>query len=226
MQQILLISIFLTSTLLVGCNNGDKGLLSNDDLESVILFVTPGLAETIIGNNVQYSSLLIEKGDVRDVTTQSYWVIDNDDIAIISDDGLATAFRSGTSFIHANYNGLVSNNSKLIVGDIVEQGKVIKIVPNSGDFIFISPAATLATMVVSAGYSLIEIKVNSIQYTFDSEDNLSTESEVGEDLTLITHNIFSNTVLVPRDGVYDLELIVHYPDESLTAEIQLVVDRA
>ncbi len=188
--------------------------------------MTPSVAQTIIGNNVQYSALLFEKGDVRNVTTQSDWAIDNDDIATISADGLATTVRSGTTSIQANYNGLVSDESKLIVGDIVEQGKVIKIIPNSGDFILISPAARLATMALSSGYSVIEIKIDSIQYTFYPEDNLSSETELGEDLTLISHNIFFNTVLVPNDGVYMLEFIVHYPDESVRADIELVVNRA
>lgn len=124
MKKILLyIFSLMFSFLLVGCNNGDKGLLDTPDgwdYYAVSLSVTPDSAQVPIGLSLQLeANAVLGSGQTINVTKNSAltWTSLNEDIATVDEQGKIKGVNNGVATIRAegeNKDGSVVSDTAVI----------------------------------------------------------------------------------------------------------------
>lgn len=128
MKKIITYIFWLCSVLLVGCNNGDDGLLDIPDTEhfATALVVSPKDTDIPIGFPQQLEAdAVLDDGRVVRVTTHEAltWSSSNPDIATVDAKGMVTGRKSGRVVITAkgnNANGsVVSDSSEMTIQEMV-----------------------------------------------------------------------------------------------------------
>ncbi|MCG9703102.1 Ig-like domain-containing protein [Vibrio natriegens] len=129
MKKLWLYALSICSVLLVGCNNGDDGLLDVPDgwaHKAVSLAVTPKTADIPMGLTQQLEAdAVLETGQTVRVTTDSHltWASSDATIATVDAAGLVTGVTQGTVTITAeginNDGSRVSDTATITVTDAI-----------------------------------------------------------------------------------------------------------
>ncbi|MCG9703261.1 Ig-like domain-containing protein, partial [Vibrio natriegens] len=129
MKKLWLYALSICSVLLVGCNNGDDGLLDVPDgwaHKAVSLAVTPKTADIPMGLTQQLEAdAVLETGETVRVTTDSHltWTSGDTAIATVDAAGLVTGVTQGTVTITAeginNDGSRVSDTATITVTDAI-----------------------------------------------------------------------------------------------------------
>ncbi|MCQ9091134.1 beta strand repeat-containing protein [Vibrio alginolyticus] len=129
MKKLWLYALSICSVLLVGCNNGDDGLLDVPEgwaHKAVSLAVTPKAADIPMGLTQQLEAdAVLETGQTVRVTTDSHltWTSSDTSIATVDAAGLVTGITQGTVTITAlgvNNDGTqVSDTATITVSDAI-----------------------------------------------------------------------------------------------------------